>query len=101
MIFLLPAITVRLFRSVLRADDAPFGPVMGTRGEVGAAAGMGATGVLSQFLFEAFCGIILVSEQPCIMRESDDDDRFQRGSFPPGGHSDGGPLVCGVSAEHA
>jgi len=44
MIFLLPALTVRLFRSVLRADDAPFGPVMGTRGEVGAAAGMGATG---------------------------------------------------------
>src|SRR5215475_7433478 len=45
MIFLLPAITVRLFRSVLRTDDAPFGPVMGTRGEVGAAAGLGATEV--------------------------------------------------------
>ena len=27
--------------------------------------------VLSQFLFEALCGIILLSEQPCIMRESD------------------------------
>src|SRR5215831_12798556 len=44
VILFLPAITVRLFRSVLRADDAPFGPVMGKRGEVGAAAGMGATG---------------------------------------------------------
>jgi hypothetical protein len=44
VIFFLAAITVRLFRSVLGADDAPFGPVMGKRGEVGAAAGMGATG---------------------------------------------------------
>jgi hypothetical protein len=39
--------------------------------------------VLSQFLFEALCGIIVLSEQPCLMRESDDGDRFQRGSFPP------------------
>ena len=36
---------MRLVRRVLGADDAPFGPVMGKRGEAGAAAGMGATGV--------------------------------------------------------
>ena len=41
----LPALTVRLCRRVLGADDASFGPVMGTRGEAGAAAGMGARGV--------------------------------------------------------
>src|SRR5215831_18640040 len=44
MIFLLPAITVRLFRSVLRADDAPFGPVMGKRGAAGVAADAPTTG---------------------------------------------------------
>src|SRR5262245_30195650 len=45
VVFFLAAITGRLFRSVLGADDAPFGPVMGKRGEAGAAAGTGATGV--------------------------------------------------------
>src|SRR5438132_6751530 len=44
MVFFLAAITVRLCRRVLGADDAPFGAVMGKRGEAGAAAGMGATG---------------------------------------------------------
>jgi hypothetical protein len=44
VVFFLAALTVRLFNRVLGADDAPFGPVMGKRGEVGAAAGMGATG---------------------------------------------------------
>src|SRR5712671_189919 len=39
VVLFLAAITVRLFRRVLGADDAPFGPVMGTRGEAGAAAG--------------------------------------------------------------
>src|SRR3989442_2960908 len=38
VIFFLPAITVGLFNRVLGADDAPFGPVMGKRGEAGAAA---------------------------------------------------------------
>src|SRR5262249_3736909 len=36
-----------------------------------------------------------------VLRESDDGDRFQRGPFPPRGHPHGGPLVCGVSVEHA
>jgi hypothetical protein len=45
VVLVLPAITVRLCRRVLGADDASFGPVMGTRGEAGAAAGMGARGV--------------------------------------------------------
>jgi hypothetical protein len=44
VILFLPAITVRLFNRVLGPDDAPFRAVMGTRGEAGAAAGMGATG---------------------------------------------------------
>jgi len=56
--------------------------------------------VLSQFLFEAICGMILPYEQRSIMRESDDGGQFQRGPFPPRGHSHGGTLVCGVPAEH-
>src|SRR5262245_37857569 len=44
VVFLLPTIALRLFRRVLGADNAPFGPVMGKRGEAGTAAGMGATG---------------------------------------------------------
>src|SRR3989454_3579161 len=44
MILFLPALTVRLFNRVLGADDASFGPVMGKRGEAGAAAGPATTG---------------------------------------------------------
>src|SRR2546422_8221854 len=44
MVLFLAAITVRLFSSVLGADDAPFRPVMGKRGEASAAAGTVATG---------------------------------------------------------
>src|SRR2546422_7087667 len=44
VVFFLAAITLLLFNRVLGADDAPFRPVMGKRGEAGAAAGMGATG---------------------------------------------------------
>ena len=36
VVFLLAAITLLLFTRVLGADDAPFRPVMGTRGEAGA-----------------------------------------------------------------
>jgi hypothetical protein len=43
--FFLAAITVRLFSRVLGADDAPFRPVMGTRGGADAAAGTATTGV--------------------------------------------------------
>src|SRR5215469_9786212 len=45
VILFLPATTVRLCNRVLGADDAPFRPVMGTRGEASVAAGLGATGV--------------------------------------------------------
>src|SRR5881397_1228319 len=45
MVLFLAAITRGLFSRVLGADDAPFGPVMGKRGEAGAAAGTVATGV--------------------------------------------------------
>src|SRR6266446_6759942 len=38
VILFLPAITFPLFSRVLGADDAPFGPVMGKRGDAGAAA---------------------------------------------------------------
>ena len=46
--------------------------------------------------------MILLSEQSCIMRESDDGDRLQRCPFPPRGYSDGGALVCGdpLSTRH-
>jgi hypothetical protein len=44
VVLFLAAITPRLFNRVLGADDASFRPVMGKRGEAGAAAGMGATG---------------------------------------------------------
>src|SRR5438552_15362510 len=40
----LAAITLRLFRRVLGADDTPLGPVMGKRGEAGAAAGTATRG---------------------------------------------------------
>src|SRR5215813_10073934 len=39
VVFFLPAIAVRLCRRVLGADDAPFGAVMGKRGDVGPATG--------------------------------------------------------------
>jgi hypothetical protein len=44
MVFFLAALTVRLCSRVLGADDAPFRPVMGTRGDAGAAVGAAATG---------------------------------------------------------
>jgi hypothetical protein len=44
MVLFLAAITVRLFNRVLGADDAPFGAVMGKRGDAGAAAGPATTG---------------------------------------------------------
>src|SRR5712692_11221492 len=48
VVLFLAAITLRLFSRVLGADDAPFRPVMGKRGDagaaVGAAAGAAATG---------------------------------------------------------
>jgi hypothetical protein len=44
VVFFLAAITLGLFSSVLGADDAPFGPVMGTRGEAGATTGTVTTG---------------------------------------------------------
>src|SRR5262244_757844 len=49
VVVFLPTITRRLFRSVLGADDAPFGPVMGKRGASGATTGVGssASGVTS------------------------------------------------------
>src|SRR3989442_14329752 len=43
VVFFLAAITLFLFSRVLGADDAPFGPVMGKRGE--AAVAVGAVGM--------------------------------------------------------
>jgi hypothetical protein len=43
MVLFLAAITLFLFSSVLGADDAPFGPVMGKRGESGATTGAGSS----------------------------------------------------------
>src|SRR2546426_9311265 len=44
MVLFLAAITLFLFSRVLGADDPPFGPVMGKRGESGAAAAPATTG---------------------------------------------------------
>jgi hypothetical protein len=44
MVLFLAALTVRLCRRVLGADDTPFGPVMGKRGDADAAAGPVLTG---------------------------------------------------------
>src|SRR5467141_2808658 len=44
VVFFLAAITVGLFSRVLGADDAPFGAVMGKRGDAGAAVGTVTTG---------------------------------------------------------
>ncbi len=44
VVLFLPAITRGLFSRVLGADDAPFRPVMGKRGEAGATTGTVATG---------------------------------------------------------
>ena len=44
VVLFLAAITLRLFSRVLGADDTPLRPVMGTRGDGGAAAGTVATG---------------------------------------------------------
>src|SRR2546427_5033822 len=43
VVLFLAALTRGLLRRVLGADDAPFGPVMGKRGDAGAAAGAAAT----------------------------------------------------------
>jgi hypothetical protein len=48
VILFLAAITVRLFSSILGAADAPFGAVMGKRGDTGAAAGAAAGGSSSR-----------------------------------------------------
>src|SRR5215470_12284882 len=47
VVFFLAAITPRLFSRVLGADDAPFGAVMGKRGEATVAAGVATGGVCS------------------------------------------------------
>jgi hypothetical protein len=44
VVLFLAAITFRLCRRVLGADDTPFRPVMGKRGEAGGAAGTATTG---------------------------------------------------------
>src|SRR5216683_2020729 len=44
MVLFLAAITLRLFSRVLGADDAPFRPVVGKRGDAGATAGTTTTG---------------------------------------------------------
>src|SRR5438132_6685912 len=47
MVLFLPTITVRLCRKALGADDPPFGPVMGKRGDADAVAGTAAPGAAS------------------------------------------------------
>ena len=47
VVLFLAAITLFLFSRLLGADDAPFGPVVGKRGESGAAAGAAPPGAAS------------------------------------------------------
>src|SRR6266849_95664 len=47
VVLFLAAITVGLFNRVLGADNAPFRPVMGKRGESGVATGAATTGVVA------------------------------------------------------
>src|SRR2546429_6096691 len=47
VVFFLAAITRGLFSRVLGADDTPFRPVVGKRGEAGATAGTTTTGAVS------------------------------------------------------
>src|SRR5206468_288927 len=56
VVFFLTAITCFLFSSVLGADDAPFRPVMGKRGDTSAAAGAAVTGGAS-----SACGVTTVA----------------------------------------
>ena len=56
VVFFLAAITLGLFSRVLGADDAPFGAVMGKRGDTSAAAGAAVTGGAS-----SACGVTTVA----------------------------------------
>jgi len=47
VVLFLASVTLRLFSRVLGADNAPFGAVMGTRGDAGAVAGPASTGAAS------------------------------------------------------
>src|SRR5712691_12048569 len=47
VVLFLAAITLRLFRRVLGADDAPLRPVMGKRGEAGTTVGAATRGIRS------------------------------------------------------
>ena len=56
VVFFLAALTLGLGRRVLGADNAPFGAIMGKRGDTGAAAGAAATGVAA-----SACGVTTVA----------------------------------------
>jgi len=47
VVLFLATVTLRLFSRVLGADNAPFGAVMGKRGDAGAVAGPASTGAAS------------------------------------------------------
>ena len=57
VVLVLATLTVRLCSRVVGADDAPFGPVMGKRGEAGAAAGAAATGADASSSRDFFAGV--------------------------------------------
>jgi hypothetical protein len=63
VVFFLAAIACRLCRRVLGADDTPFGPIIGKRGDVGVAAGTVATGAGSSAR-DATRGAASASETP-------------------------------------
>jgi len=57
VVFFLAAITLFLFSRVLGADNPSFRPVMGKRGEAGAAAGAAATGADASSSRDFFAGV--------------------------------------------
>src|SRR5712692_7127914 len=65
MVLFLAALPCGLLRRVLEADDAPFRPVMGKRGEADAAAGTAATGAGS-----SSSGTTTVAHQPPRRRDA-------------------------------
>ena len=78
---------VRNLRRNLRATLCVFveaftGPWVQIEGTAEILTGPEAMEALSQFFFEAICGMLSHCEQQCVMRESDDGDQFQRGLFP-------------------
>jgi hypothetical protein len=79
VVLFLAALTLLLCSRVLGADDTPFRPVMGTRGDAGVAAGMATPGVGSSSTSGATTVAASASETP---RRCARADRERAGAAP-------------------